>query len=300
MKLLITGAFQCTNDQIEYIKLLGHEVVFIKDEREPIDFDVTDIEGVICNSLFMYTPIETFKSLSFIQLTSAGFDRVPLDYIQEHGIEIHNAKGVYSIPMAEFAVCGVLELYKESKFFFENQKSHQWEKHRGLLELAGKQVCIVGAGNIGTEVAKRFQAFDTEVIGVDLYPSENKYFDKVLPLTDLDDVIKTADIVILTLPLTDDNKGFFNQIKFDLMKNTAIFINISRGGLVNESALVAALSSHQIAGAVLDVFEEEPLTTSSPLWDMQNVILTPHNSFVGEHNLDRLNEVVINNLTHRL
>ncbi|MBQ7203730.1 MAG: hydroxyacid dehydrogenase [Eubacterium sp.] len=296
MKLLLTGAFSYTDEQIEYLKSLGHEIIFVQDERKSIELDVSDIEGVICNGLFLYTPIEKFTSLKYIQLTSAGFDRVPMDYITEHGIEIHNAKGVYSIPMAEFAVCGVLELYKQSKFFIANQNAHMWEKHRGLLELSGKRVCIVGAGNIGSEVAKRFKAFDTTVIGIDLYPNDNEYFDKVLPLSQLDSELALADIVILTLPLTKDNAGFFNKEKFDLMKNTSIFVNIARGKLVNEQDLINALESNRISGAVLDVFEEEPLNQPSNLWDMDNVILTPHNSFIGEKNQARLINTITNNL----
>jgi len=296
MKLLLTGAFKYTDEQIEYLKSLGHEITFVQDERVPIEFDVSEIEGVICNGLFLYTPIEKFKSLRYIQLTSAGFDRVPMDYIKEHNIKIHKAKGVYSIPMAEFTVCGVLELYKQSKFFFENQKAHRWEKHRGLLELAGKAICVVGAGNIGTEVAKRFKAFDTTVTGIDLYPSENDYFDKVLSLTELENTLKTADVVVLTLPLTDDNKGFFDKSKFDLMKQSAIFVNIARGKLVNEQDLINALNTNQIAGAVLDVFNEEPLNENSALWDMPNTILTPHNSFISENNSLRMFKTITNNI----
>ena len=296
MKLLLTGAFRYTDEQIEYLKSLGHEITYIQDERVPIEFDVSDIEGTVCNGLFLYTPIEKFTNLRYIQLTSAGFDRVPMDYIKEHNIELHNAKGVYSIPMAEFAICGVLELYKQSKFFFDNQKAHRWEKHRGLLELAGKRVCIVGAGNIGTEVAKRFKAFDTTVIGVDLYPNDSEHFDKVLPLSQLDSELALADIVILTLPLTNENAGLFNKEKFDIMKNTAIFVNIARGMLVNEQGLIEALDTASIAGAVLDVFDEEPLNKNSKLWDMENVILTPHNSFIGENNQPRLFKTITNNL----
>ena len=296
MKLLLTGAFRYTDEQIEYLKSLGHEITYIQDERVPIEFDVSNIEGVVCNGLFLYTPIEKFTNLRFIQLTSAGFDRVPMDYIIEHNIEIHNAKGVYSIPMAEFAICGVLELYKQSKFFFDNQKAHRWEKHRGLLELAGKRVCIVGAGNIGTEVTKRFKAFDTTVNGIDLYPRDSEYFDKVLPLTELDNTLKTADVVILTLPLTDDNKGFFDKSKFDLMKQSAIFVNIARGKLVNEQDLINALNTNQIAGAVLDVFDEEPLNENSSLWDISNAILTPHNSFISENNSMKLFDIITCNL----
>ena len=296
MKLLLTGAFRYTDEQIEYLESLGNEVVFVQDERKALDFDVSEIEGVICNGLFLYTPIENFKSLRFIQLTSAGLDRVPLDYIKEHNIKIANARGVYSAPMAEFALCGVLQLYKQSRFFYENQKQHKWEQHRGLLELTDKNVLIVGAGNIGSEVAKRFRAFDANVIGVDLFPSDNPNFNEIHPIDELDNLLKTADVVVLTLPLTSDNEGFFNNEKFCLMKDSAVFVNIARGKLVNQNDLISALEQEKIAGAVLDVFEEEPLDESSKLWNFDNVIITPHNSFVGDMNNKRMFDVIASNI----
>lgn len=296
MKVLLTGAFAYTDDQIEYIKSLGNEVVFIQDERVPVDFDVSDIEAVVCNALFLYTPIENFKSLEFIQLTSAGLDRVPLDYINEHNIKICNARGVYSVPMAELAICGVLQLYKQSRFFIDNQIQHKWQKHRGLLELSDKNVLIVGAGNIGTEVAKRFKAFDCAVTGIDLCRTDNACFDKIYPLSELDIQLKSADVVILTLPLTKDNEYFFDKSKLDLMKQSSVLVNIARGKLVNQHHLIDALKSNKIAGAVLDVFEGEPLEEKSELWDMQNVVLTPHNSFVGDGNNKRMFDVIIKNL----
>ena len=296
MKLLLTGAFKCTDEQIEYLKSLGHEIVFFGDEREKLDFDVSDIEGVICNGLFVYNDIEQFHSLKYIQLTSAGFDRVPMDYIKEHGIEIHNARGVYSVPMAEFALTGILQLVKQSRFFYENQKQHIWEKSRTLGELAGKTAVIVGAGNIGSEVAKRLKAFDVTVVGIDITTDQRPYFDKIELFNNLDEQLKAADIVVLTLPLTDDTKGMFDKPKFDLMKNSCIFVNIARGQLVAESDLIYALNNKKISGAVLDVFETEPLEKTSPLWDMDNVIITPHNSFVGVGNTERLSKIIFENI----
>ena len=295
MKLLLTGAFRYTDEQIEYLESLGNEVVFVQDERKALDFDVSEIEGVICNGLFLYTPIENFKSLRFIQLTSAGLDRVPLAYIKEHNIKIANARGVYSAPMAEFALACVLQLYKQSRFFYNNQKAHKWDKHRGLLELTSKNVLVVGAGSIGSEVAKRFKAFDANVVGVDLFPNDNANFNEVLPLSELDNQLKTADIVVLTLPLTSDIEGFFNNEKFCLMKDSAVFVNIARGKLVNQNDLISALEQCKIAGAVLDVFEEEPLEESSKLWNFDNVIITPHNSFVGDMNNKRMFDTIVIN-----
>lgn len=296
MKLLLTGAFKYTNEQIEYLKSLGNEVVFVQDEREKISFDVSDIEGVICNGLFLYNKIEQFKSLKYIQLTSAGFDRVPLDYINDHKIKIYNARGVYSVPMAEFALTGILQLVKQSRFFYENQKQHMWEKSRTLGELSGKTAVIVGAGNIGTEVAKRLNAFDMTVIGVDICNNEKLYFDKVELFSELDEYLKIADVVVLTLPLMDSTRGMFDKTKFELMKENSIFVNLARGPLVVENDLIDSLEQKLIGGAILDVFDVEPLEKNSPLWDMKNVILTPHNSFVGENNNKRMFKVIVENL----
>lgn len=296
MKLLLTGAFKHTQEQIEYLKSLGHEIVFVQDERETLDFDLNEIEGVICNGLFLYNDIEKFRSLKYIQLTSAGFDRVPLDYINKQGIKIFNARGVYSVPMAEFALTGILQLVKESRFFYDNQKQGIWEKSRTLGELSGKTAVIVGAGNIGAEVAKRLKAFDMMVIGVDVFDGERPYFDKIELLNKLNDQLEIADVVVLTLPLMDSTRGMFDKSKFKLMKSSSIFVNIARGPIVVENDLIQALEENEILGAVLDVFENEPLNENSPLWNMEKVILTPHNSFVGENNNQRMFDVILTNI----
>lgn len=296
MNLLLTGAFGYTDEQIEYIKSLGHRVTFVQDERLKLDIDVNAFDGVVCNGLFLNNDIRDFKSLKYIQLTSAGLDRIPLDYIKEHDIKVFNARGVYSVPMAEFALTGILELVKQSEFFRANQKLALWEKSRTLGELSGKTAVIVGAGNIGGEVAKRLSAFDMKVTGVDITAHDKPFFDRVEPLENLDEQLKTADVVVLTLPLTDSTKRMFDKAKFELMKSSAIFVNIARGALVDEQDMISALKNKIIGGAVLDVFEQEPLDRLSPLWKMDNVIITPHNSFVGENNNKRMFDVIISNL----
>lgn len=296
MRLLVTGAWQCTKEQLCELEKLGNEVVFMQNEKDKLPVSPAEIEGVICNGLFLYHKIEEFVNLKYIQLTSAGFDRVPMDYVSEKGIEIHNARGVYSIPMAEFALSSVLQLYKQSKFFLKNQENHKWDKHRGLLELFGKNICIVGCGNVGTECAKRFGAFGCSVYGVDLYPRKDESYLEMYGLCDLDVAISNADVVVLTLPLTEETKHLFNKERFGKMKNGAVLVNIARGAVVDTGALIEALNS-KLGGAVLDVFEEEPLSENSPLWDLENVIITPHNSFVGEHNKDRLWQVICGNLS---
>lgn len=295
MNLLITGAWNGGQAHIDEIRALGHTVVWMQNERDALPCDYDTVEGVICNGLFLYHPIERFTSLRYIQLTSAGFDRVPMDYVGAHGIAIRNARGVYSVPMAELALCGVLRLYKQSRFFASSQAEHRWEKHRGLLELAGKTVCVIGCGSVGGECAKRFRAFDCRVLGVDVQEKECLYFDQVVLMERLDEALQAADIVVLTVPLVPETEHLMNGRRFAQMKPGAVLVNIARGAVVDTQSLIAALSS-RLGGAVLDVFEEEPLPESSPLWDMENVVITPHNSFVGEGNQMRLLGVIMDNL----
>lgn len=298
MNLLITGAWHEAKEYIGHMEQLGHTVSFLQFEKDELPCSYDWVEGVICNGLFLNHPIERFTRLRYIQLTSAGMDRVPMAYIRAHGIEIYNAKGVYSIPMAEYAVSGVLQLYKQAAFFRENQKLHRWEKHRGLMELAGKTVCIVGCGSVGTECAKRFQAFDCRVIGIATSERGQAYFDAVKPVEKLSETLGLADVIVLTVPLTEETRHLIGRERFAQTKPDAILVNIARGAVVDYKALETALQSKQLGGAVLDVFEEEPLDEDSALWGMEDVIITPHNSFVGEHNPKRLKQVIFEHLDH--
>lgn len=294
MRILLTGACNFTEQQINEIRSLGFEVDFLQNEQDAVDCSVYD--GVVCNGLFLYHSIENFTNLKFVQLTSAGYDRVPMDYIKEHGITIYNACGVYSIPMAEYVLAGVLDLYKQIRFFGENQKRKRWQKHRGLVELSGKNVCIVGCGSVGGECAKRFKVFGCMVIGVDIIEANRPYFDEIYGLYDIATALGIADVVVITLPLTEHTHHLFNGSMFDYIKKDAVFVNISRGAVVDTSALIEALKCERLSGAVLDVFENEPLDESSELWSLENVFISPHNSFVGDGNQNRLFELIKKNL----
>ena len=296
MILLVTGAWQDAKNHIPELEKMGHEVIFQQYEKDPLPCPAEIIEGIICNGLFLDHKIEQFVNLRYIQLTSAGYDRVPVDYIRDKKIEIHNARGVYSVPMAEYALCGVLVLYKNMRQFMKQQEAHIWKKQRNLLELTDKKVLIFGCGSVGTECARRFTSFGAKVSGIDLHPSDNKYFEKIYGIEAADNLLKDADIIISALPLTDTTGHFFDKNRFMLMKRSAVFVNISRGAVVNPGALEQALSHNRIGGAVIDVFEEEPLNTESNIWDMPNVILTPHNSFVGDLNQERLWILIQKNL----
>ena len=296
MKILVTGALNFAKEQLKAIENLGNQIIFMQNESDSLPCNAEELDGVICNGLFLYHDIKKFTNLKFIQLTSAGFDRVPMDDINRRGIKIFNARGVYSIPMAEFALTGVLSLYKGFKFFCDNQARKSWVKNRNLIELYGQTVCVVGAGSVGTECAKRFKAMGCKVIGVDLYPRECEAFEIIYSLDKLDDVLAEADVVVLTLPLTEQTRGLFNKRKFELMKDGSVLVNISRGAVVDEASLINALSNGKLYGACLDVFENEPLSSDSPLWNYKNVIVTPHNSFVGNNNNERLFKLILENL----
>lgn len=294
MRILLTGACNFTEQQINEIRSLGFEVDFLQNEQDTVDCSVYD--GVVCNGLFLHHPIETFKSLKFIQLTSAGYDRVPMDYCKEHGIEVFNAKGVYSTPMAEYAITGVLNLYRQTRFFMGNQNKRKWEKHRNLLELNGKTVCIIGCGNVGCECAKRFKAFGCKIIGVDIFDGDRECFEKVYGLSDISTVLEKSDIIIISLPLTAETHHLFDSKMFSCIKTGAVLVNISRGAVVDTTALTSTLKCGKLSGAVLDVFENEPLDSDTELWNMDNVIITPHNSFVGDGNRERLYNLINCNL----
>lgn len=263
---------------------MGHTVVFLQQESDELPIDPAWVEGVVCNGLFLHHPMEQFTNLRHIQLTSAGYDRVPMDYVHKRGIQIHNARGVYSIPMAEFVLAGVLSIYKRLGDFRDQQRRHEWTKLRDLQELAGKRVLIVGCGSVGTECAKRFAAFDCEVVGIDKTDEPREHFARVLPVSQLDTELAQADVVVVTLPHTPHTHRLVHARG---LKPDAVLVNVSRGATVDLNGVNAAL---------LDVFDEEPLLASSPLWDRDDIVLTPHNSFVGEGNTERLRAVILNNL----
>lgn len=296
MKLLVTGAFNTTAEQLDMLTSLGFEVMLQKDERGKPECDFSEADGVICNGLFLYHNISEFKKLKFIQLTSAGLDRVPLDEIRNRNITLFNARGVYSVPMAEFALTGVLSLYKHLSYFYENQKAHIWQKDRELRELCGETVAVVGCGSVGTECAKRFSAFGTKIIAVDIAKPENEVYSDFYDIKEIEKALEISDVVVLTVPLTSKTKGMFNEEMFSHFKDGSVLVNISRGAVVNEKDLVKALESGILSGAVLDVFENEPLAENSRLWERKNVVITPHNSFVSSKNNARLFNLAYGNI----
>ena len=299
MKLLIC-AQKFSDEQLSALEELGFECVFHKRENDPLPEEYLDAEAVVCFRLFCYTPIERFEKLKMVHTTSAGLDHMPLEYISEKGIRLWNAGGVYSAPMAEFALGGVLQLYKKAELLRQQQQGHVWKQERKLQELAGKRVCIVGSGSIGGENAKRFSAMGCHVTGLCRHPKPLPYFDEVKSISELDCVLEKSDIIILSVPLDDSTRHLMNAERFARVKRGAVLVNIARGQVTDTEAFIKAMETGILSGAVLDVFEEEPLSADSPLWDMENVIVTPHNSFCGEFNSERMFRLIYGNFENFL
>ncbi|WP_309487656.1 NAD(P)-dependent oxidoreductase [Bacillus sp. SD075] len=278
------------------MKSLGYEVSLWESELEPLPEELLDSEVVVCNGLFLYNDISKFSKLKLVQLTSAGLDRVPINEIRNREIKLLNARDVYSIPMSEWVILKILEIYKNTRFFERAQSRCEWVKNRELLELNGKTVGIIGTGSVGIEVAKRVKAFGCKVLGLNTSGSNNKYFDDCMSVNNITRFLGQIDIVVLTLPLTDKTLNMINQETLNSMKDDSVLINVSRGGIVSENDLLRCLNNGKIRGAALDVFDEEPLSKNSVLWKHPRVVVTPHNSFVSDNVSGRMFKLIYGNL----
>ena len=295
MRLLICGAWQSAGAHLDEIRAMGHEVAFLQQERDELPVEAEWVEGVIGNGFFLYHPIQDYVNLKYIQVISAGLDRVPVDEVRRRGITLKNARGVYSGPMAEHAVWAALTMYRQRAYYMNNQAGHVWNKLRAIPELAGKTVCVLGCGSVGTACAERFGGMGCRVIGVNRTQRENPAFEEIYSFAEMADALGAADLIVVTLPLNDETRHLLDAERLAQMKDGAILINIARGPLVDTEALLAALDA-KLGGAALDVFETEPLPADSPLWEHPKILLTPHNSFLGEHNAERLDAVIMRNL----
>lgn len=296
MNLLLTGCFKYSEDQMESLRFLGYTVYFMQQEKEDLPLEAAEVDATVCNGLFLSHDIDAFSRLKLIQLTSAGFDRVPVEKIKNCGIELYNARGVYSTPMAEWAVFRVLEHYKQGWFFRKEQEAGRWTKHRGLREVAGIKVAVVGAGNVGQEVAKRFQAFGAVTTGFDIHTNETVGFDQMALTETLRECVGEFDVVVVTAPLLPSTRGLISREVLMAMQQDAVLVNIARGGLIDQQAMYEVLSERKDLFAALDVFENEPLTADNPLWKLENVAVSPHNSFVSNGNNKRMFAVMYQNL----
>lgn len=298
MNVLLTGAWPDAKKFVAELEGFGHSVQFIQNQNDQLPCSYSWPEAVVCSHLFEYHSIEKFTNLKFVQCVMAGIEHLPLDYIRENNIELKNASGVYSIPIAEFVVCGILQIYKDAFGFYKKQIAHTWDKNRNLQELTNKIVFILGTGSIGQEIAKRLKAFDCKIIGFNRSENKPEHFDEVYNISKFSELVPQADIIVSALPLDSSTHHLISEDVLSSLNENAVLVNISRGAIVDTEALTSQIND--IKGAVLDVFEDEPLPENHPLWDAPNVIITPHNSFAGDQNNTRLNTLIMKNFTRIL
>ncbi|MBC6695449.1 phosphoglycerate dehydrogenase [Terrisporobacter mayombei] len=297
IKALFTLKFQ--EEEYDRIRNLGYEVVFNSEGRKSTLDKMTQeeldaIDVLVTYNSFDKLDISKMKNLKFIQLGSTGFDQVPKDKLINRDIILSNNKGGYSIPIAEWIVLNILQIYKNTKKFYINQSNKIWQPDTTILDVYGKRVGFLGTGTIAMEAAKRLKAFGVEIWGCNTDGRNIKYFDKCISKKYIDEIFQHCDIVISTMPSTNETQKIINKEKFELMKNNSVLINVGRGKIVDEQGLIECASKFK--GIALDVFEEEPLSQDSQLWHMDNVIITPHNSWVSQQNSLRSFNLFYNNL----
>lgn len=232
--------------------------------------------------------------LSWLHTFSAGIDNPVFTTFRERGVRVSTSTGASSSPIAQTVFMYMLSLSRDLPRYMKQQQEHVWQPHQ-FRELHGERLAVIGLGAIGQEIVRIGQAMNMDVIACRRSPSPSDPC-STYPLSSLHDVVSTADWVVVALPLTDDTRGMFDDSVFAAMKPGVGFINIGRGELIDEQALVASLQSKHIGCAGLDVFAEEPLPTDNPLWDMPNVIITPHASGQSDQSLIRAEDLFIANL----
>jgi phosphoglycerate dehydrogenase-like enzyme len=214
--------------------------------------------------------------LRWIHSTAAGVDQLLYPEVMERDIVITTSSGIHQ-PLVEHVFAMLLALTRRLHVAIRNQMGRKWDRARAVGgEVRGMTMGVLGLGSIGAEVAEKAAVFGMRVIGTKRTPAPVPHVERVYPPEALRDVLAASDVVVIALPLTDETRGLLGEAEFRAMKRTAIVINIGRGPIVQEAALVRALQERWIGGAGLDVFEREPLPGDSPLWAMEDVIITPH------------------------
>lgn len=235
-------------------------------------------------------------NLRWLQTFSAGIDSPFFGDLMARGVRLTTASGATASPIAQTVVMYMLALSRDLRSWMRAQDRREWSRHT-FDELDGSSLAVVGMGPIGLEIARLGAALGMHVEGVRRSPRGDEPC-PTFPMDELDAVLARSRWIACALPLTDDTRGLFDARRFALMPAGSRFMNVGRGELVDEDALVAALASGHLAGAGLDVFATEPLPAASPLWTMENVIVTPHNSGTSTSTAGRATAIFLENLGH--
>ena len=271
--------------------------VLLSHERDVVEQALDSIE--IAVGSFPRDLFAKARNLRWYQQWSAGADwlmRHP--EVADMDFVLTSASGVHSVPISEHIFALLLALARQLPQAFQAQTRQAWQSPSGVFELAGKTMLLIGVGEIGKRTALLAQAFGMHVLGVRHDPTKGvPGVDIMAGPAQLHDLLPKADVVVLTVPLTKATSGLIGEQEFSVMRKDAYLINIGRGGTIQEDALLRALQEGRIAGAGLDVFETEPLPEDSPLWQMNNVIITAHYSGSTPEYNERALTIFLDNLT---
>ena len=240
--------------------------------------------------------IELAPRLRWIQALTAGVDFFPLTKIKERDILLTCGRGIHKIYIAEYAIAAMINLARNFHLMFRNQLRGKWDRSISQDEIHGKTVGILGLGSIGQEIARKAFVLGMRVIGVKNNPQRLESVEHVYGPAEMEEVFKQSDFVINLLPNTVSTSGLIDKTFFALMKRSACFINLGRGSTINQADLIDALQMKLFRALVSDVYEKEPLPEDNPLWQLENVILTPHVAGVSSKYLQRALRIIRHNL----
>jgi phosphoglycerate dehydrogenase-like enzyme len=269
--------------------------VFYPDDEQAFQRHLTDAD-ILFTGHWDPAYLETADDLQWIQSVSAGYDHFPVDTLRRENIHLTTASGVHPKPIAEHVFGYVLGLERNLFDTHEARTDRRWNREP-LPEVHGKTMGIIGVGAIGKELARTATAFDLTVHGLDPAPdSSSPHVDRWYEPDALQALLNDIDYLVLACPLNDSTRRMIGQDELERLPEDALLINVGRGELIDEDALIHALSDGTIRAAALDVFEEEPLPPGNPLWDLENCIITPHNSGRSMKYGERLADIFLENL----
>jgi len=270
--------------EAEFLSRRNNIRTLLARSSQELEAMLPDCDVVVASGLWRNAMVEAAARLRFIQSVSAGVNNFDLALLRARGIRLASAQGGNEKAVAQHALALMLALSRQIHLSRDRQARREWRPMLGdpaarEQELGGRNVLIVGFGRIGQRFGRLARALECHVVGVRRKPAPaGDAADVVVGIEDLDRVMADADIVVLTCPLTPETTNLIDARRLALMKPSAHLINVARGAVVDEPALIAALQGGRIAAAALDVAVEEPLPASSPLWAMPNVIVTPHSA----------------------
>ncbi|MFW6269623.1 MAG: D-2-hydroxyacid dehydrogenase [Bacillota bacterium] len=294
-KILIMSDFK--EEQIQIIKEITPEAEIIAKNRK----DITEKEieqAEIIYGIPTKAQIKKAKNLKWLQLESAGADRfVDENMYQNQDVILTNSSGVYGLPIAEHVLGMILAFNKNLHKYSRQQTENKWEELPAGKDFYGSVTGVIGLGDIGNELARKAYTLGSKVLAVKNNP-ENKpeYIEKLWGQDGIDSLLKKSDFVVVALPLTNETREIIDKSRIKQMKRDAFLVNIGRGELIEQEALITALKEGWIAGAGLDVTTPEPLPEDNPLWNLDNVILTPHVSGLSPSNKYRKFDIFKDNL----